>query len=271
MDADMSGRTMGSGHVLNIDGLLVAETEVDDGAQGRNYRGRLLLFRNHDPKARRRRWTLLELRHVNMGTEPPLGFGVVSDVTAGDLLGIRDWVVDLNGVHNWRALVRAGAGNDPELRALWIPVQINLDLQASSLYHRGLRVREDGRRPKNWRRAALGEAVARLLPGLGFVVTDSDTDVRAIFPDGLPHWERDCYSTAVKYGYRVNLVSAIDGAGEIHVRAADPCFDPGADQRHAPCPLAEEELLEVRRLTSTEDVVDVEAPLQPPFVVRWQD
>jgi hypothetical protein len=231
--------------VLHVKGRLVADVEVKGGELTPRCAGRLLLFCHRDAESGYQSWTLLDIGHsVLGGDEADPGFVSVICTTARTLQEIREELDDDLRREQWRALVQAGSLNDPDLKTLWVPVQIDTDLQSASLLHRGLRVRQDGQRPENWQRAALAEAHHRLLWDLGFVVLESTTDVREVFPDGLPHWSDGCNSLvgavrAAKYGYYVELVVAIDGAGEVYVRTADPGLSPGAPRRHAPRRLTE--------------------------------
>ena len=234
--------------VMHFDGLLVAEVEVDDGHRGQDYAGRLLLLRLVDPTSHRRRWTLLEVRTV---ATPGFGFGSVRRAATPDLQTLRTHLEECGQANDWRALVRAGAGNDADLRALWTPVQIDLDLEGSSVYRRDLRIGEDGQRPSGWRWTALAEAVERLWD-LGYTVVEATRDVLEVF-GGLPHWTRAGISLAgavitAKYDYRAALVVAVDGTGEVYIRTADPNLDPGAPRRFAPRPLTKREQREVERI-----------------------
>jgi hypothetical protein len=232
--------------VMHFEGLLVAEVETSDG------RRRLLLFRHVDPKSQSGKWTLIEVLRVVVPGWARASFGQVRRATTLDLQAFRKHLEDRGQAADWRALVRAGAGNDADLRALWTPVQIDLDLQGSTIYRRDLRIGKDRQRPADWRAAALAAAVERLWD-LRFVVVESTTDVLEVFPGGLPHWAEACDSlagavVAAKYDYRAALVVAVDGAGEVYVRTADPNLDPGAPRRFEPRPLTKREQREVEQI-----------------------
>jgi len=231
---------------MHFEGLLVAEVETSDG------RSRLLLFRHIDPKSRSGKWTLIEVLRVVVPGWARASFGQVRRATTPDLQTLRKHLEDCGQANDWRALVRAGAARDTDLYALWAPVQIDLDLQGSSIYRRGLAVGKDGQRPSGWRWTALAEAVERLWD-LGYTVVEATRDVLEVFPNGLPHWAEGCNSlagavVASKYNYRAALVVAVDGAGEVYVRTADPNLDPGAPRRFEPRPLTKREQREVERI-----------------------
>jgi hypothetical protein len=235
--------------VMHFDGRLVAEIELDDGRRGQDYSGRLLLLHLVKPMSHRTKWTLLEVRKVDA---PGFPFGSVTRVSASNLQTLKTHLVDCGQARDWRALVRAGAAKNADLQALWAPVQIDLDLQGSSVHRRDLRVGEDGQRPSYWRLAALSEAAERLWD-LDFVVGESTANVLDFFPGGLPHWTEAGISLAgaviaAKYDYHATLVVAVDGAGEVYIRTADPSLDPGAPRRYEPRPLTKREQREIEQL-----------------------
>jgi len=152
-----------------------------------------------------------------------------------------------DGTEDWRALVKSGAGEpyyDPDLMRLWAPVEIDQDLDKSSVYRRDLGARSARRQEAGWREEALGLAVARL-EEIGFVVFRAEVELRKVFPRGLSgEWSNPVVGAVVaaRLGYRVQLVVAIDGAGEVYTRSPDTSFTPGERRRYPPRPLTEREL-----------------------------
>ena len=231
---------------INVDGWLVAQIETDEGwPQGSSYYGgRLFLFRTG------RDWTLLTVEYVTRWGEqaPESGSARAWASTHPDLAAVKAEVQHYGRSADWRELVKAGAENDDELRALWTPVQIDLDLDKSSIHRRELGVHGELRRQPDWRAAALALAVARL-EALGYVVLQATVEYRDVFQRGLPReWSNPVVAAVVasRYSYRADLVVAVDGFGEVYVRTVDGgAFDPGAPRRFAPRPLTEREARQV--------------------------
>jgi hypothetical protein len=201
--------------------------------------GRLFLFRTADE------WTLLSVRHHTSWDEagnPRGGNGFAYVRTFPDLAQLRVHLQrDYYGADEWRALVEAGQATDPALRELWIPVQIDRDLERTSAHRRDLA--EDGAsRREGWEAGAFALGVHRL-ERLGFVVLTASRDVEDVFGH-VPDWPGGLVVGAAavdKYGYRADVLVAIDGFGEIYARTPDTSFDPGAPRRYPPRRLTESE------------------------------
>jgi hypothetical protein len=240
---------------INVRGWLVAQVEPDPGFGSSRYQegGRLFLFRTATD------WTLLNVHtSLRWGSDdrPEEGWASVHAETYAGLDELKAAIVRYGRNEDWRALVKAGAESsdpDPALAALWTPVRIDHDLDKSSVHRRELGVHGQRRREPDWEAEALGLAVARL-EEMGFVVLQVAGDWRQVFRRGLGRgWERGGNPivgalVAAKYGYRAQLVVAVDGAGEVYVRTADANLDPGAPRRYPPRPLNEREWKRVEDL-----------------------
>ena len=232
---------------LTVNGWLVAETETHPAApSGRSYGGRLFLFRSPDG------WALLHVQHGSQWSQdgrPLEGRASALIKTFPDLGALRSHLHYHSYSREWRQLVEAGWVADAELRALWTPVQIDMDLDRSSIYHRELAEQGPGRDLKGWRGIALEEALARL-QDMGFVVLKSSSDVLDIFGSPLEWpWNRRLGAAAVtKYGYRADVVVAIDPCGEIYTRTPDGTFEPGESRRYPPRPLTAGEAEQARQI-----------------------
>jgi hypothetical protein len=228
---------------LRIKGWLAAEAEPDEwNALGReSVGGRLFLFRTRDA------WTLVRVRHSTAygdSGEPEDGHGYVATATYPDLNALREDLWRDGRQRDWRALAQAGFRTDADLTRLWTPVQIDLDLDKASVHRRDLGVRGDLRGVAGWEAEALDLAVTRL-EELGFIVLEPTTDHRRFFPrDLLEGWSGNVVVGAVvvaRYGYRADLVVAVDGAGEVYTRTPDVGSDPGEPRHRPPRPLTDEE------------------------------
>jgi hypothetical protein len=228
---------------IDLQGWLVADVEPQrrHGAYGAEGGGRLFLFRTVAD------WTLLSVRtrvKYDERDRPTEGEGWVRSATHANLQELKAELSRWGEEEDWRELVRAGAaGNDPDLSRLWAPVHIDEILREASVYVRDLALHAGGRHEADWRARALGLAVDRL-EHLGFVVLRSDVDHRRVFRRGLGgEWSNPVVGAVVaaRLGYRVQLVVAIDGAGEVYVRTPDTNFTPGEPRRYAPQQLTERE------------------------------
>jgi hypothetical protein len=232
---------------IDIDGWLVAEVEpyrsFGWGSYDYHRGGRLSLFRTATT------WTLLSVltqARYDENDHPIEGEASVRATTYTSVDQLQAELVR-DEAEDWRRLVRSGASepyHDPDLAALWAPVQIDHDLSdSSSIVRRDFGVRGERRQEAGWREEALALAVARL-EEVGFVVLRSEVDYRKVFPRGLGgEWSNPVVGAMVvaRLGYRVQLVVAIDGAGEIYTRSVDTNFTPGEKRRYPPRPLSERE------------------------------
>src|SRR6266700_7990448 len=128
-----SGRWTLAEHI-DVRGWLVAEVEARPQGFGGPDGGHLFLFRTATD------WSLIEVSHhtkwdADSGL-PVDGRAYVRSVTLNSLVELRAEMERGYSSSAWRELVRAGAENDAELRALWVPVRIDLALQESSVYRR---------------------------------------------------------------------------------------------------------------------------------------
>jgi hypothetical protein len=231
---------------IDVTGWLVAQVEPATGFGESVYQhdGRLLLFRTASD------WTLLSVRTTTKWGEddrPAEGWASACTATYASLDELKAGIERVGRNSDWCALVKAGAeGHDPALMALWAPVQIDHDLDRSSVHRQELRVRGQRRQQDGWKAEALGLAVARL-EEIGFVPLHVTADHRQVFRRGLGRgWERGGNPIvgaviAAKHGHRAQLVVAVDGAGEVYVRTADASFDPGERRRYPPRPLTKDE------------------------------
>lgn len=249
---------------IDINGWRVAEAEPYRGFGGYDYQrgGRLFLFRTATD------WTLLSVRtraRCDQNDHPVEG---EAWVRASTFTSLEELKADLDETEDWRALVKSGAGEpyyDPNLMRLWAPVEIDQDLDKSSVYHRDLGARSSRRQEAGWREEALGLAVARL-EEIGFVVFRSEVELRKVFPGGLSgEWSNPVVGAVVaaRLGYRIQLVVAIDGAGEVYTRSPDTSFTPGERRRYPPRHLTERELDladEIRRQRRAEARGETEPP-----------
>jgi hypothetical protein len=237
---------------IDIEGWQVAEVVAAGGLGVYDHLagGRLTLFRS-----RAGGWTLLthqsRVKHDETG-QPVEGEAWLRAKSYAGLDELKAELVKWGQEEDWRELVKSGAGEpyyDLDLMRLWAPVQIDLDLNQSSVYRRELALRGGGRAREGWRGEALGLAVDRL-EQIGFVVLKSEVDHRKVFPRGLGEWSNPVVGAVVaaRLGHRVQLVVAIDGAGEIYTRSADANFTPGEPRRHPPKPLTDRELDQVEEL-----------------------
>lgn len=226
---------------LSVTGWLVAEvelvSEIWSGSRSRG--GRLFLFRTSGD------WTLLSVEHSTRWDEndrPQEGGAFITATSYPDLDAVKAALECGSRYEDWRKLVRAGAENSPELLALWTPVQIDIDLEKSSVHRRELGVHGGGRAIEGWQEGALDLAVERL-QDIGFAVLDASADPARIFRRRLIwDWNPIVGAAAIaKYGYRADVVVAIDGAGEIYVRTPDGSFDPGTPRRYPSRPLTQQE------------------------------
>jgi hypothetical protein len=235
--------------VLRLHGRLIAQVEKDDPHYGRGqqHRGWLFLFRAAQE------WTVLSVRHTTRWSEPegpelqPIeGWGSAGTQSFSDLGSLKAFLERELQSGDMRRLAQAGAQNDDELRALWTPVQIELDLDRSSIHRREFAIGGSQRGRVGWEDEALELAVERLTE-IGFNVLQASTEARAIFSRGLGKaWERTGNVivgavVSARYGYRVDLVVAVDSAGEVYVRTADPTLVLGARRRNPPRPLTDAE------------------------------
>jgi hypothetical protein len=234
---------------IDIKGWLVAEVPAcrGFGDYGDRPGGRLSLFRTATD------WTLLSLRtraRYDERDDPVEGEAWARSRPYASLDELRADLVT-GEVEDWRALVKAGAGNyDPDLARLWAPVQIDSELDESSVHRRELAVGAAGRRDPAWRELALGLAIDRL-EEIGFVVLASDLDHGKVFPRGLGgEWANPIVGALVAAwrAYRVRLVVAIDGGGEVYTRSADTNYTPGEKRRYPPKPMTEREVEHVAEL-----------------------
>lgn len=222
---------------IDIDGWPVAHIEAHEAG---GYTGHLFLYRTSST------WTLLTITEVT-GWDPETGrprSGRAEAIAAtyAGLAELRSAMMPGPRAAEWRELVKVGSASDHELRALWTPVRIDHNLERSSVHRRELRVGGERRRSEGWQAEALGLAVERL-EELGFVLLAATREPRTIFRRGLGRaWERSGNVvvgavSAARYGWRADLVVAVDGFGEVYVRTADTSFDPGAPRRYPPRPL----------------------------------
>jgi hypothetical protein len=232
---------------MSVEGWLVCQVETEPGlGSGRyQYEGRLFLFRTE------RDWTLLSVTSttewVDDGSRPVSGRAAVDSETYGSLDELRAGVQRAGCGRDWAALVRAGARSewhrDPDLEALWAPIQIDIDLRESSVHRRGLGVGGGRRRLPGWEDEALRLGIGRL-EELGFAVLRRTTDATTLFPARLVHEHGNVVVGAVevaRYGLKVRVLVAIDGAGEVFSRTGDSIFEPGGPRRYPPRPLTEQE------------------------------
>ena len=132
---------------------------------------------------------------------------------------------------------------DPDLVALWAPVQIDEDLRESSVHRRELGVRGDLRQRPDWQELALELGLLRL-EELDFVVLRQETDATRLFPVGLVREHSNVVvgaAVVAKHGLKARVLVAIDGAGEVFSRTGDSVFEPGHKRRYPPRPLTERE------------------------------
>jgi hypothetical protein len=230
---------------IDLKGWLVAEVEPEEWPQSHTLcGGRLFLFRTLQD------WTLLRVRHVTHFDDegsPKDGGGSADATSYPDLEALKADLERCGRSDGWPPLVKAGAANyDRDLMLLWTPVQIDLDLDRSSVHRRDFGLRGERRGQPGWQEEALALAVDRL-EEIHFVVLEATSDHRQVFSRGLGKaWERTGNVVvgavvAAAYGFRIPLVVAIDGAGEIYVRTADSSFDPGTRRRYPPRPLTSAE------------------------------
>src|SRR5207245_3524537 len=128
---------------------LVAEVEPEEWPLSHTaYGGRLFLFRTPVD------WTLLMVRHVTHFDEegcPGDGGGSVDATTYPDLDALKTGLERYGLSADWRQLVKAGAANhDGDLMVLWTPVEIDLDLDRSSVHRRDLGLRGGRRGQPGW-------------------------------------------------------------------------------------------------------------------------
>jgi hypothetical protein len=99
--------------VIHISGRVVAAIEVDD--------GRLLLFRYRDTSSGNQSWTLVDVVQSNFPvTDADSGYASVHCTTVHALQEVQVALDSGTRSQHWRALLQAGAANDPELAALWV-------------------------------------------------------------------------------------------------------------------------------------------------------
>ena len=246
----MSGGAQKADPIL-ITGWLVADVAAHHGFSYGSHEagGRLSLFRTASD------WTLLSVRRgttYDANDRPVVGHASVSAATFASLDEVRA-ALARDEEEDWRRLVEVGAGNpfyDPDLMALWAPVQIDRDLERGSLFRRDLAASGSRRQDPGWREQALGLAVARL-EELGFVVLGAEVDHRKVFPRGLGgEWSNPIVGAVVaaRLGYQLRLVVAMDGLGEIYTRTPDTSFTPGTRRRYPPRTLTERESQRVEEL-----------------------
>lgn len=232
---------------IDVRGWLVAEVDPGPRLFGGADGGRLFLFhRPGSPVA----WTLLQVSHRTTwdadSGRPSDGQAYVWADTYTSLAELgagmeRDWSSEA-----WRELVRVGAENpphDPELRALWTPVRIDLDLEQSSVRRPDYGARGAGRGAPGWEADALALAVNRLAE-LGFVVLERTPTASDLFPSHLiKGWSNHVVGAlkAAAHGHSIRLIVAVDGFGEIYTRSGDSTYRPGARRRYPPRPLTERE------------------------------
>jgi hypothetical protein len=228
---------------LEIKGWLVAQVEPERGFGETTYQhgGRLFLFRTATD------WTLLSVRTTTRwGSDdrPEEGWATASAQAYADLEELKAGVERSGRDADWRELVRVGASTpnyDVDLMRLWAPVQIDLDLEKSSIHVRELGARGERRQQPGWEEEALALAVARL-EELGFVVLEVLPDPLKLFPSRLVRgWSNRPVGAlrAAAHGCSVRLLVAVDGFGEVYTRSGDSTFDPGARRRYPPRPLTE--------------------------------
>jgi hypothetical protein len=239
---------------IDIRGWLVAEATptiwpvvADDAGR------RLALYR------RLGGWTLLrEHRWLRRdGTDRPIdGRASVRATDHADLAGVAAALERESAAWDWRALLEAGwqaTDPDPEVRTLWAPVQIDRELDQASVHHRELGEREAGRQDPGWKAAALCLSAVRL-EELGFVMLEVHEDHDEVFRRGLGRmWDDTGYAmvgalVAAHHGYRIAIVVAVDGAGEVFPRTADHGAGPGARRSYPHRPLSDREREEVQRI-----------------------
>jgi hypothetical protein len=240
---------------IDIEGWLVAEVETHDWetSGGRRHGGRLFLFRSPE------RWTLLSVRHATgweadegeIGERPVNGDGTVTVSSYAAWPELKAGMDREFRSADWRDLVEAGAENDPELRELWAPVQIDLDLEKSTVHRPELGAHGWMRLQEGWRASALRLATSRL-EELGFVVLSATTEHRKVFRrGGLGAWAGNEVVGAIvaaEHGWRAEMVVAVDGFGEVYTRTPDTSFDPGTQRRYPPRRLNEPEARRVEEV-----------------------
>lgn len=235
--------------VLHVQGRLIAHIERDEPyyTRGLQHRGWVFLLRTAQE------WTLLSVRHTTRWSEsegpevqPIQGWGSAGTQSFSALGSLKAFLEKELRSQDLRRLVQAGAENDDELRALWTPVQIEIDLDRSSVHRREFAIGGSQRGRAGWEDQALELAVERLTES-GFSVLQATTEARAIFSRGLGKaWKRTGNVmvgavVSARYGYRADLVVAVDSAGEVYVRTADPTLELGARRRYQPRPLTDVE------------------------------
>lgn len=191
-------------------GVLVANVELERWPSTYEPADTCLLFRS--PEC----WTTLTLRRTekwnDYGEQPESGTARViteEHPTANDLASAIQGAYGFTG----RAVLDAGSRNDSDLRRLWVPVQVERDLDQASFYRPGVVEKVEAGDPATLYR--LRAEIELELASAGFNVRQ--VDIRACRRRA---GDTPAIASAVlrRYGHEFGTIVRIDSAGEIYTR-----------------------------------------------------
>ena len=204
----------GVAHAYPFAGVLVATIELERWPSTNDPADTCFLFR---PAAG---WTTLTLRRTEKWSDDgdQLVAGIARVIieehrTATDLARAMQGAYGFTG---WTAILDAASAIDPDLRRLWVPVQVERDLDRASFYCPDLVEHVEAGDLATLRQ--LCADVELELASAGFGVRAVDADVRRDRNGGNP-----VLASAVlrRYGHEFDTVVRMDCAGEVYTRLTD--------------------------------------------------
>ncbi|MGH9030486.1 MAG: hypothetical protein ACRDZV_00010 [Acidimicrobiia bacterium] len=201
-------------HAHPFAGVLIATVELERWPSTYDPADTCFLFRSPEV------WTTLTLRRtekweddVDRAVAGSLRVIIEEHPTATDLARVMQ---DVYGFTGWRAMLDAASAVDPDLRRVWVPVQVERDLNRASFYRPDLVQRVEAGDPATLRQ--LCADIELELASVGFEVRAMDAQVRRDRIGGNPVL---AHAVLRRYGHVFDAVVRMDCAGEIYTRLTD--------------------------------------------------
>lgn len=202
---------VGTAQAFQFAGVLVANVELEPWSSTYEPADTCLLFRS--PEC----WTTLTLRRTekwtDYGEQPDSGMArvIIEDhPTASDL---SKMIQDAYGFAGWAAVLDAGSPNDSDLRRLWVPVQVERDLDQASFYRPGVVEKVEAGDPA---------ILFRLRAEIELELASAGFNVRQVVDHACLRRAGDApvIASAVlrRYGHEFDTIVRVDAAGEIYTR-----------------------------------------------------
>lgn len=209
-----SGTSRGIAHACPFAGLLVATVELVRWPSTYDPADMCFLFRSENG------WTTLTLRRTEKWSDerdqPVAGTARVvieEHPTAADLAKVMQ---DSYGLTGWSAVLDAASATDPDLRQLWVPLQVERDLDRASFY-----------RPDLVDRIEAGDLATlhQLRAEIELELASAGFNVRQVDAGAYRRrvGETPLVASAVirRYGHEFDALVRMDCAGEIYTRLVD--------------------------------------------------